>query len=510
MVAGIQLDLDRLLPEFVVAGTAMGAIVAELLLPAGRRAVATAWTGVLGLVVALVLLLTATPQGMALSLVAPTRVGGGVAYVLVTGWASDAFSIYVRALVLIVGIVLFLLSMPWWRRMDRGHGEMTALLLFCLLGVMLVSGVQDFLSLFVCLEVVTILAYVLVAFRRSDVRSVEAGLKYLVVGAVSTAFLLLGIAFVYGHVGSLGFDALQRAMLAGETSAFLSLGLALVWIGLLFKIGGVPFHVWIPDVYEGAPTPSTAFLATASKAAGVVLLLKLGAISFAGSSSPPWVALLAVVAVATLLFGSLGAIAQRQFQRMMGYSGIGHAGWLLFGLVAMAAAMAVGRSGEPAVTALLYYLAAYVLTGATAFAVMVLVSGACGGRLDAPVWRGLHRRSPFLALAMLIALLSLAGVPPTGGFFAKFLVLGVLVQEGHYALAFLGALLVVVGLYFYFLWLRDIWFREPDPTLGPDHIHVPLPSRIAIGVGIAAMLGLGIFMGPFYEWAAQASRALLS
>ena len=509
MPAPLELGLDRLLPEFIVAGTAFAAILTELLLPAGRRAAATGWTAVAGLVVALVVLLTVTPEGHALALVAPARVAGGIQDVLVTGWASDGFSIYVRAVVLVTGILLFLLSLRYLRRMDRGHGEMCALLLFALLGVMLVSGVQDLLSFFVCLELVTITAYILAAFRRNDLRSTEAGLKYLVVGAVSTALLLLGIAFVYGHVGSLSFDALGRALAAGEMSVFLGLGLVLVLTGLLFKVGGVPFHVWIPDVYQGAPTPVTAFLATASKAAGVVLLLRFGTLAFR-SPQLDWVPLLSVLATVTLLFGSLGAIAQRNIKRMLGYSGIGHAGYLLMGVTALGAAQGLGHATQGPPAALLFYLLAYALTSLTAFAVIVLVAAASGGEHGGRAWRGLHRRSPFLAVAMLLALLSLAGVPPMSGFFAKFLVLKALVDQGLTWMAFVGAGAVIVGLYFYFLWMKEMYFREPEPDLAGVPVAVPWTSRLALIVGMAGMVVMGVFMGPFYAWAERAAAALVA
>lgn len=508
MPTPLELGLDRLLPEMIVAGTGFAAILTELLLPSGRRAVATGWTAVLGLGVALVVLLTATPTGHALALHAPARVAGTVQEILVTGWASDAFSIYVRAVVLVTGILLFLLSMRYLKRMDRGHGELTALLLFALLGVMLVSGVQDLLSFFVCLELVTISSYILAAFRRNDLGSTEAGLKYLVVGAVSTALLLLGIAFVYGHVGSLSFDAIGRTLAAGEMSVFLGLGLVLMLTGLLFKVGGVPFHVWVPDVYQGAPTPVTAFLATASKAAGVVLLLRFGTVAFQGHELN-WVPLLSVIATITLLFGSLGAIAQRNIKRMMGYSGIGHAGYLLMGVTALAAAPAMGAAAQGPPAAILFYLLAYALTGLTAFAVIVLVTAAGSSENGGRAWRGLHRRSPFLAVAMLLALLSLAGVPPMSGFFAKFLVLKALVDQGLTWMAFVGAGAVVIGLYFYFLWMKEMYFGEPDAELAAAPVVVPWTSRVALVIGMVGMVAMGIFMGPFYAWAEKAAAALL-
>ena len=237
--------------------------------------------------------------------------------------------------------------------------------------------------------------------------------------------------------------------------------------------------------------------------------ISFGTIAFV-AGGVAWVPILAVIATATLLFGSLGALGQRNIKRMMGYSGIGHAGYLLMGITAMASAEIAGRAADGPPTAILFYLLAYALTGLTAFAVIVLVAGASGGEHGGRAWRGLWKRSPFLAVAMLLALLSLAGVPPMSGFFAKFLVLKALVDQGLTPLAFLGAGAVIVGLYFYFVWMKEMYFKEPDPELDAGPIHVPLSSRLALIAGMIGMVGMGVFMGPFHTWAEQAAAALLA
>jgi len=499
---GLTPNLHLLLPEFIVAGTAIAAILPELLLPAGRRARLTAWTSVAGLLVAFVVILAMGPSSKS----ALHVVDGDLT---VTGWRADAFSVFCRALVTGGGALLVLLSMPFTRRMDRGHGEFHALLLFALLGVMLVSGVSDLLSLFVCLELVTIMAYVLASFRRNDVRSTEAGLKYLVIGAVSTAVLLLGIGLVYGAVGSLSFQALARVMTVGQPPAILVMGLAFILIGLLFKIGGVPFHVWIPDVYEGAPTPVTAFLITASKFAGVVLLLRFAQAVFVPTlqAADPfdWVVVLGVLSVVTLLFGVLGAIPQRSIKRLLAYSSIGHAGYIIMGIAAIAAA---GSSGSGrATSAILYYMMAYFATSITAFAVIITVSAATKSD-DHTAYTGLARRSPFLALAMLLALLSLAGVPPLAGFFGKFLILAAVVDKGLFTLAFIGVGAVIISLYFYMLWIKEIFVKAPaDGVVGP-RIPVPGVTRCVLWIGMLAMLAMGIVMGPFYSWVHDAAQSM--
>jgi len=499
-----------MVPEFLVAAAGLLAIVPELLLPPARRAAATSAIALLGLAGAFAWLVVVAPTGTALA------VGGTGGEEHVTGWVSDRFSLYCRATVAFGGVLLALLALPYTRRLDRGHGEFHALLLFSLLGVMLVAGVNDLLSLFVALELVTIMAYILAALKRNDRGSTEAGMKYLVIGAVSTAVLLLGIAFVYGGTGSLSLVVLGQALSAGSPSAFLVAGVAFLLVGLLFKIGGVPFHVWIPDVYEGAPTPVTAFLSTASKAAGLILLLRVTAAALLPVLAPDggreastlsWEFFLGVVALVTLLFGVLAAIPQRNVKRLLAYSSIGHGGWLLMGLAAMCA-YEPGGSAEPGALALLFYILAYFVTATTAFAVVATV-GAATGTHESAGWRGLGRRSPFLALAMCLALLSLAGVPPMSGFVAKLLVLRAVVDKGLWLLAAFGAAAVIVSLYFYLLWIKEMYFHDPEGGEARRPIAVAPATRILLWAGMLGMVLMGVVFGPFYSWARGAAQALL-
>ncbi|MDA1194053.1 MAG: NADH-quinone oxidoreductase subunit N [Planctomycetota bacterium] len=521
---GLTPNLELLLPEFIVAGTALGAILPELILPAGRRAAATAWTCFAGLVCAFIVVVAMGPSA---ELALAVKDGD----LLVSGLRMDAFSVFCRALITGGGALLVLISMAFTNRLDRGHGEFYAILLFSLLGVMLVSGVSDLLSLFVCLELVTIMAYVLAAFRRNDLRSTEAGLKYLVVGAVSTALLLLGIGLIYGWTGSLSLDAISAKVWASAAEGavppgLLLLGTALLFCGLFFKVGGVPFHVWIPDVYQGAPSPVTAFLVTASKSAGVILLLRMAQALFVRPEimdstvhnplAQQWVLILGVVACITLLFGVLGAMPQRGIKRMLAYSSIGHAGYLLMGLAAIAAEGGRGAaSGQYGTEALLYYLMAYFVTSIVAFGVIIVVGAASnrveGGAHGDRAYEGLWSRSPFLAVALCLALLSLAGVPPMSGFFAKFLILRATIDKGLYALAFIGAGAVVVSLYFYLLWIKSMYFKAPPPGApsGAD-FKIPASTRVVLWAGMAAMVIMGVWMPPFYDWAHQAAASLTS
>lgn len=505
----ITLDLHLLIPEILVLATGLGVVLAEVLLPAERRARPTAFIAAGGLALALVYLLERRATGLALWVVASD---GDFAGQLLTGWRADAFSIYARALALLGALLVVLLSIPYTRRLDRGHGEFYAILLFAVLGVMLVSGVADLLTLFICLEMVTIPSYVLAAFKRNDLGATEAGLKYLVIGAVSSAVLLFGIALVYGAVGEVSLEAIATVVKAGAPSFLLVTGLVLVAIGILFKVGGVPFHVWIPDVYQGAPSPVTAFLSTGSKAAGMILLLRLAeavVIPARGTElQPVWIWILGGVSLATLLFGIFSAIPQRSLKRLFGYSSIGHAGYLLMGVAALAASDG-SQPGVNGASAILFYLLAFFFTNLTAFSVVVLVSAVSGGRHEAENYRGLWKRSPFLGLAMTLALLSLAGVPPLSGFFGKFLVLSAVVKSDLLVLAVFGALGVAVSMYFYLLWIREVLVKPPEPMTEDVPIPVGPWAGIVIGVGILGILGLGIFMGPFYEWAQTAAAAVI-
>jgi NADH-quinone oxidoreductase subunit N len=489
----VSLDLHLLLPEAVLLAAALVVVTVDLLRPEARRATLAPAVSAAGIAAALAVLLLDRREGFA----------------LLGAFQADAFSRFARGIALAGGLLVVAISSGYTRRMDRGHGEFYALLLFALLGVLLVAGVTDFVSLFVSVELVTVLSYVLVAFKRNDPRSAEAGLKYLIVGAVSSAVLLFGIALVYGAVGSLSFSAASSHVAAGGSSSLLALGTVLVLGGLFFKAAAVPFQVWAPDVYQGAPTPVTAFLSSLSKSAGFVLLLRLVQVlvvpAAAAGDGASWAGFLSVVAIATLLFGNLGAIAQRDAKRLLAYSSIGHAGYLLMGVAAVAAAPspALAREGAAAV---LFYLLAYYVTVLTGFAVIAAVSATTKGHDVAGSYAGLARRSPFLAFAMLLTLLSLAGVPPLAGLVGKFLVFRAAVDRGLFALALVGAASVVISLYYYLLFAKQMYVRR-----GPDEarpIAVPATTRAVLWVGMAAMLGIGISWNAAHEAAAEAAKAL--
>jgi NADH-quinone oxidoreductase subunit N len=321
--------------------------------------------------------------------------------------------------------------------------------------------------------------------------------------------LLFGIALVYGATGQVSLAAISETITARGGSSMLTLGTALVLGGLFFKAAAVPFQVWAPDVYEGAPTPVTAFLASLSKSAGFVLLLRAvqALVLPAAGGGVPWAGFLAAIAVLTLLYGNLGAIPQRDVKRMLAYSSIAHAGYLLIGVTAVVAAGTTEHAVDAA-GAVLLYLFAYYLTTISAFAVVAVVSATSGGRHEASeAYVGLARRSPFLGVSMLFALLSLAGVPPMAGLIGKLLVFKAAVDTGLMTLALIGAGTVVVSLYYYLLLIKQMYVRA-----GPDdgvRIAVPGSAKLALGIGVAAMVALGIYWDPAWRAAREAAVALL-
>lgn len=496
------MNLHLILPEILVLAGGLLAVTVSLVAPPARRPGLVPWVAGLALAAALAAVVVGRPDGVALA----------------GSHLSDGFSRFVRGLACAGGLMLVLVSAPYTRRLDRGHGEFYGLLLFALLGVMLVSAVTDLMGLFVSLELVTITSYVLAAFKRTDARSAEAGLKYLVVGAVSSAFLLFGCALVFGATGSVTFSTIATHVAGKGFAPLLALGTGLVFCGLFFKAAAVPFQVWAPDVYQGAPSPVTAFLSSLSKSAGFVLLLRVVSVLVVPAAGTPggdaWIAFFGAVAALTLLYGNLGAMPQRDVKRLLAYSSIGHAGYMLLGVTVVIAARTTALRIDGA-AAVLVYLVAYYLTTLTAFAVVVALSAQGRGHDSASVYAGLHRRSPLLAFAMLLALLSLAGVPPMAGLIGKFLVFFALIgaaeaRPGLYALGIVGSLGVVLSLYYYLLLIRDMYAKEPaaDGPQGP--LVVPFATKVAVFAGIFALIGLGVYWAGAFDAARAAATALFA
>ncbi len=415
-----------------------------------------------------------------------------------TGWGTlDAFALFFKRFFIGTALLTLLLSAPYEARLPAGRGEFPALVVFTTMGMCMLASVSDFVSLFVGLELVTVTLFLLAAYRPGLPRSIEAGIKFVIIGAIAAAFLVYGTAFVYGATGSLGFDGVRAALAAtaDDMPAGLTFGLLLILVGLGFKIGAVPFHVWIPDVYQGSPTPVTAFLSVGSKAAGVVLLMRL-VFSVLGPVAAQWMTLLAGLAALTLLMGNLGAIPQTDLKRFLGYSGIAHAGFLL---------LAMAAHSEASAGAILFYMVTYLFANVAAFLVIIVVSRTPDNAHMDRV-NGLADRSPFLALVLTVSMLSLAGVPPFAGFVAKFLVLRSAVQQPELIpVVVLSLVMIVASLYYYLCILKRMYFRDAVDT---GVLEIPGSTRALLLVCVFASIALGIYFNPLVK-AAEAGAASL-
>jgi NADH-quinone oxidoreductase subunit N len=415
------------------------------------------------------------------------------------GWYGmilvDSVTIYFRRIFLVAAALVFIMMSRSTELRGRDPSEYYALALFATVGMMFTAAANNFMTLFMALELLTISFYILVAYNLDDLLGLEAGVKYLIIGTVSTAFILLGVAFVYGTTGSLDFGVVtSKLATAGRTDPLLLVGTVLILIGLGFKISAVPFHSWAPDVYQGAPTPVVAFLSVGSKAAGFVLLMRLAFAVFLPIRTE-WVLVMSLVTVATLFYGNLGALPQTNIKRLLGYSSIAQAGYLLLGLVA-----ATVDSGA----AMMYYLAGYLVTNLLAFLVIVVFERVARGH-SITNYSGLARRSPILAASLLVAMLSLAGVPPLAGFFGKFLLIDAIIKAGYTWLAIVAALNVVTALYYYLQVVKTVYVLKPASA---TPLEVSVPMKAVLYASMLAILFIGIFQEPLYQAVRRAAMSL--
>jgi NADH-quinone oxidoreductase subunit N len=363
---------------------------------------------------------------------------------------------------------------------QAGFGEFVTLPLFTCAGLMYLVSAIDFVFIFVALELVTVSFYVLVSFTRRNPTTLEAGAKYLVLSALSTAFLVYGIAWIFGATGQTNLYRLTAAAAnSGSDSGAALLGMVFVLVALGFKIAAVPFQIWVPDVYQGAPTPVTAYLSVGSKAAGFVVLIR---VLQPFMNLPQTHRLIFVIALLTLIYGNLAALPQTNLKRLLAYSSIAHAGYLLVGLVCFD------------VRAITFYLVAYLLMTLLSFAVLIIVAQQTGEEISD--FDGLAKRSPFLAFAMLIGMVSLAGVPFTAGFLGKFYIFYAAVLQRQIALVVVGVITVGCGFYYYLKVVRAMYWQSDSKT---DAILVNGLSRVAISALIIATIWLGVYPQPILD-----------
>jgi NADH-quinone oxidoreductase subunit N len=401
----------------------------------------------------------------------------------------DDFSIFFNCIFLVTAVIVALVSYKYLEIAGEHHGEYYALILFAQAGMYFLAAGTDLVTLFIGLELMALCFYVMVGFLRGDKRSNEAAMKYLLLGAFSSGFLAYGFSLMYGMAGSTKLADIQTALSQRQAwDPVVFLAMATTAVGLLFKISAVPFHMWAPDAYEGAPTTVTAYLSVASKAASIAFLLRM----FTGplaASREAWEPLLSMIAIATLTLGNLAAINQTNIKRLLAYSSISHAGYMLLGLVA---------GNDTGINGILVYVMVYTFMNLGAFLVVVALrrKNIIGEDLDDIA--GLMQKSPGYAVLMLIFLLSLAGIPPTAGFLGKYYIFLALIQTRHYTLAVIATLYVAVAIYYYFKIVRSMFIREATEK-------APLASsvglRFALGVSGLLTLAMGIYPEPFLRLA---------
>ncbi len=379
------------------------------------------------------------------------------------------------------------------------RGEFYLLLLASTIGMSLMASAGDLVMLYLSIETTSIPLYVLAGFMTRDQKSSESGFKYLLFGALTSTIMLYGFSLLYGFTGTTNLYDLPKILQAGVVTpqgmAPLIGALLLVLVGFGFKISAVPFHFWAPDVYEGAPTPVAGFLSTASKAAGFAVLMRVLLAAFPKDILPYWTVVVAILSVASMTLGNALALAQKNIKRLLAYSSIAHAGYSLIGVVA---------ASQLGLTSVVFYLVAYIVTNLAAFGIVATFwRVSCSDDLES--YYGLSRRSPGLALAMLVAFLSLAGMPPLGGFMGKVLVFAAAVNSGLVWLAIVGVLNSIIGLYYYLTVLKYVYLYPAKDT---RPIPVTRPYAIALVVLIFGIILIGTLFGPWFNWSTTAASAL--
>jgi NADH-quinone oxidoreductase subunit N len=517
-----HLEYGKLWPILVVFGAACIGVLIEAFLPRGQRYLAQFGLSITALVAALV--------GVGFVSHNLPSLGGGAARGILGAEgtiALDGPTMFLWGLVLVFGIGGVLLFAE--RHVDGGvsafagqaaalpgteserqsagldHTEVYPLLLFAIGGMMLFPAANDLLTMFVALEVLSLPLYLLCGLaRRRRLLSQEAAMKYFLLGAFSSGFFLYGVALIYGYAGSMQFANINEAVVNGGNQTLLVIGMGMLAVGLLFKVGAAPFQAWMPDVYQGAPTAVTAFMAAATKAAAFGALLRLFYVAF-GSARWTWQPMMWVIAILTMIVGTVLALVQTDMKRMLAYSSIAHTGFLLTGLLGLQSASDLHAGQITSLQAVLFYLVTYGLTTLGAFAVAGLVRDSAGEQSTIMRWAGLGKHSPVVAGVFTLFLLAMAGIPLTSGFTGKWAVFEVALAAGAWPVVIVAVLASAAAAFFYVRVIVVMYFHEPDH----DSAHVAHPSILsasAIAVAAAATLALGVVPGPVLDLARVAGE----
>jgi len=461
----IRYDLITALPEMILLGMAMLVLLADLFLKQSNRIAIYSLSQLALLMAAYFTFTTHAP---------------GVGYAFTGAFVDDAMSDVLKLMIYLGTSLIFIYTRQYIQVRNMFRGEFYALVLFSVVGMMIMVSGQNMLTLYVGLELLSLSLYALVALDRDNARATEAAMKYFVLGALASGMLLYGMSMIYGMTGSLNIADINHALMNGEkTHSVLILGLVFIVAGLAFKLGAVPFQMWVPDVYEGSPTAITMLISSVPKLSAFAFVIRL-LVQALPTMAVDWQQMLVIMAVLSIIIGNITAIAQTNLKRMLAYSTISHIGFVLFGL------MSATINGF---VSALFYIASYVLMTLAGFGIILLLSrkGFEAEQLDD--LKGLNQRSPWIAFLMLIVMFSMAGVPPTLGFYAKFAVLQAALQAGFLWLVVFAVLMAVIGAFYYLRVIKLMYFDEPQ-----DHhpIQAPMDMRVVLSINAFALLVIGL------------------
>ena len=484
-----------LLPEFLVTGLAFLVLTADFFLRSERKHL-LAYMAVVGLAGVLVFSLVYLWQR-------DDSLYEGVILI-------DGYALFFKAFFLVLGVVVVLTSLDYVRRHLSYQGEYYGILLFTIVAMMLLAASGELLTAYISLELLSFGLYVLVSYDRYNPKSNEGGTKYILLGAFSSALLLYGISQIYGLLGTTRFDEISQALaLSGDLSPGVIVGLVLIIAGLGFKVAAVPFHMWAPDAYEGAPIPITAYLAVGSKAAAFALILRL----FSEALMPAvedWQLILSLMAALTMVVGNMLALVQRNVKRLLAYSSVGHVGYLLLGVAALAAISPDGKASlqlsHLAANGVLLHLVAYAITNMAAFLAFSAIYNVTG-REEVRDLAGVARRAPFVAMVFAAAMFSLAGLPIFAGFASKFYLFNAAATQGLLWLAGLATFSSLLSLYYYLMVVRQMYI---EPAEDPTPIPIPRLTMGVLGLLLAGMVFVGVYPAPLMEAVQHASDVILS
>lgn len=467
----MNLNFAPLIPEMFIAGMACVILVIDLYLAESRR--------VVSLVLSVATLLVAAAMS-----VVNFRVSSEI--ITMNGmFVDDSFADLLKAAISLISAVVFVYSRDYARKRDFLRGEYFVLGLFAVVGMFVMVSAGSLLTLYLGLELMSLCLYVMVAFRRDSEWSSEAAMKYFVLGAIGSGMMLYGMSLLYGLTGSLDMNEIRVAISQHPgNDLVLILGLIFVLVSMAFKLGAVPFHMWVPDVYQGAPTAATLFVSTAPKIAAFAMMIRLLAGTLGGLHEA-WGDMVIALALLSIGVGNTIAIAQTNLKRMLAYSAISHMGYMLLGIL---------TGTEAGYSASMFYVLVYAFVGMGGFGMIVLLSRAGFEAEEMGDWKGLNRTHPWYAFLMLLLMISMAGIPPTIGFFAKLTVFQAVVQAGLVWVAVVAVLFTVVGAFYYLRVIKLMYFDEPEGD-GP-RIEAPRDTRVLLGLNACAVVLLLPFIAP--------------